>query len=910
MIVRKDDQGRWMDDNGGDWSQQVSGRLAFQSGRVTGWDLPDRDIAAIDTQTLAVSYASRLLNIGMKLAVNPASGAITLIGTDASNEIRYEPNLNGRFVRVNLATVNPGDLSDTSVLDLNGHLDYQQSTIPQAQRDLSIGDPRALVWQADGQRGFVAGMGSNNVLVIGADGQRLQQQPLEVGEGPMGLALDEGNGVLYVWNHFESSLSTISLATLSEMERQQIFNPLPQAINEGRKFFYGTHETSGLGQLSCASCHVDGKMDRLAWDLGDPSGSVRAFNQNCVTDFDGDLCEDHHPMKGPMMTQTFQDIIGHEPFHWRGDRDGLHEFNAAFEALLGDDTGLNANEMEAFKNFVATITVPSNPFRNFDNSLPTSLDLEGHFTIGRFAPAGQPLGVGNAERGLDLYVNGLIDDPFHCGNCHTLPTGMAINGPMLAGSSGIETGGEVMPMTALGENHLGINSIDGTSNVSIKVPQLRNLHEKVGLDLTQQENRAGFGFSHDGGVDSIARFVGLGAFDLESDQDIADMVALMLAFSGSDFNDRNSPVTGPTPQSKDTHAAVGAQVTLSNSNAPDKLSQMITLARQGKVGLVAHSSPSSERVGYAFDQESDRFLSDDDSAALSFNQMLNLANNTQPLTFTVVPKGLEQRLGIDRDGDGLGNRSELKQGSNPADQESISLRPRQGLWFNPARSGHGFDLQLVGDFMFLTWYTYNDDGTPTWYQALAPYAPQWTANLSRFTFDDSSKAAVEEVVGTASLNFSDATHVQFDWQIGDRPGSEAFQLLALPAGRTLRNYTGTWFDPSDSGWGLSFYSGPELRVGVMYFYDADNQPRWALGTGANNVQGEIAMGSFSGFCPGCEFVEATSVDGGQIDVLFGTLRTATFSSNVNYPGLTNSTWERSSVSIIPLSDPAVDHSAN
>jgi len=25
-----------------------------------------------------------------------------------------------------------------------------------------------------------------------------------------------------------------------------------------------------------------------------------------------------HPMKGPMVTQTFQDIIGHEPFHWRG----------------------------------------------------------------------------------------------------------------------------------------------------------------------------------------------------------------------------------------------------------------------------------------------------------------------------------------------------------------------------------------------------------------------------------------------------------------------------------------------------------------------------------------------------------------------------------------------------------------
>ena len=31
-------------------------------------------------------------------------------------------------------------------------------------------------------------------------------------------------------------------------------------------------------------------------------------------------------MKGPMTTQTMIDIIGHEPHHWRGDRDGLEEF--------------------------------------------------------------------------------------------------------------------------------------------------------------------------------------------------------------------------------------------------------------------------------------------------------------------------------------------------------------------------------------------------------------------------------------------------------------------------------------------------------------------------------------------------------------------------------------------------------
>ena len=66
----------------------------------------------------------------------------------------------------------------------------------------------------------------------------------------------------------------------------------------------------------------------------------------------------------------------------------------------------------------------------------------------------------------------------------------------------------------------------------MKVPQLRNLYDKVGFDLTQTSNRAGFGFLHDGSVDSLARFVSEPLFTVASDQDVADLVAFLLAFSG------------------------------------------------------------------------------------------------------------------------------------------------------------------------------------------------------------------------------------------------------------------------------------------------------------------------------------------------------------------------------------------
>jgi len=283
LIVRKNAEGRWMDDNEGDWTTWVSGEEAAESGRVPGWDMPDRDIAIIDAQTLAVSYVSGLMNIGMGLAVNPASGDITLIGTDARNEIRFEPNVKGRFLQVLSATVDALDPDSKSLSDLNPHLDYVEPTIAQSQRNKSLGDPRGIVWMADGQRGYVAGMGSNSVIAIDPGGSRLDGiEPIAVGLGPIGLALNEMEGLLYVWNHFDASLTVIRLDNHAKVSTTTLFSPLPEAIRKGRTQFYDTHETSGLGQIACASCHVDGRMDRLAWDLGSPAGDAKNFNQNCT----------------------------------------------------------------------------------------------------------------------------------------------------------------------------------------------------------------------------------------------------------------------------------------------------------------------------------------------------------------------------------------------------------------------------------------------------------------------------------------------------------------------------------------------------------------------------------------------------------------------------------------------------
>jgi hypothetical protein len=666
-----------LDDNNGDWTAFVSGANAALSGRPVGWDLHDHDVAIINANTLDVSYATDLMNICMAMAVNPATGRVTVIGTDAINHIRFEPIVNGKFIRVNAAWFDENSPSTVQAVDLNPHLDYTDSTVPQAVRDISLGDPRGIVWNGSGTRAYVTGLGSNNLIIIDADANRSGVAPtVELGEGPTGLAINESHNLLYVLNRFEASISLVDLNTELEISRVPLFDPTPAAIKVGRKHQYDTHKNSGLGHTSCGSCHVDARMDRLAWDLGDPSGNMKTFNQNCNNGAGGALgfppCENWHPMKGPMTTQTLQDIIAKEPLHWRGDRNGIEEFNGAFIGLLGDDVNLTAQEMQEYEDFLATVVFPPNPFRNFNNTLPTSLPLPGHYTTGRFAPAGQPLPNGNAVMGLNSYRTRFLDaNGVQCVTCHTLPTGMGTN---------LRLQGFVFtpfPTGPFGERHHTMVSVDGSTNVSIKVPQLRNIYEKVGFDMTQTSNRSGFGYLHDGSVDSIERFVSEPVFTVASDQEVADLVAFMLAFSGSELP------TGSTtnflellgPISRDSHASVGTQVTVNTANKNDTgvislLSSMATLANApAKVGLVAKGIQNGEQRGWVYTGSS-TFQSDRVGENITLANLRLSADDGSEITFTVVPLGTQTRIGVDRDLDTFRDRDELDACSDPADAAS------------------------------------------------------------------------------------------------------------------------------------------------------------------------------------------------------------------------------------------------
>ncbi|NNM27398.1 MAG: hypothetical protein HKO59_15695 [Phycisphaerales bacterium] len=598
LIVRKDDTGAWIDDNGGDWSPAVP------------WDLLDHDLAVIDAATLDVSYVTGTMNLNMNLAVAP-TGDVLVVGTEAFNEIRFEPNLQGRFGTVMAAGVPAGGAIPTMLVDLNPHLDYTVPTIPQTERDLSLGDPRGVAWRGDGSAAYVTGMGSNNLLVLSPALDRIGL--VEVGEGPTGVAVNDAAELLYVLDKFEGAISVVDADGLTEIDRVPFYDPTPAAIKNGRPHLYDTHRTSGLGHLSCASCHIDGRMDQVAWDLGDPSGSVQAFDQVCNFGLGG--CEDWHPMKGPMTTQTLVGIIGTEPLHWRGDRNALADFNGAFESLMGDDTQLTGGEMNQFKAFVATLTYPPNPYRNLDGSLPTEL-----FT------------GGDPANGETLYTQIAFDQgALRCSDCHALPTG---------------TNGELTSALLLQESQ------------SFKIPQLRNMHEKTGFDRTSLTNHRGFGFVHDGSTSSLFDFLQADVFTFASgpagDQQRRDIEAFLFAFA------------------TDTHAGIGAQVTVDGTDAEAiaRRDALLAVADGGDVGLVAKGLYLGLERGFAY-LGAGLFESDREGEIFATVTLDVFAAPGAEMTYTIVPLGSETRIGLDRDEDGFFDRDEIDACTDPADPASF-----------------------------------------------------------------------------------------------------------------------------------------------------------------------------------------------------------------------------------------------
>jgi len=629
MIVRKSDDSRWLDDNGGDWTRLVSGDMSESTNRVAGWDLVDHDVAVIDAENFSVSYIDRMMNMIMALDVNPASGRLMVVGTEATNEIRWEPNLQSSFVRSHVAVAGAG--SSTQVRDLNRHLDYSVKRVPQERRNRSIGDPRGLAWANDGSVAYVTGMGSNNVVFLRADGVRTGNT--KVGEGPTGIVVDATRPLAYILNKFAGSISVLDLSTRRETRQIPFHDPTPIAIKQGRPHLYNTQMTSGLGQASCASCHVDLRTDRLVWDLGNPAGEMKSRITTTGEEFT------FHPIKGPLKTQSLQDIIGVPAMHHIGDKDDIFGFADAFRTLQGDDAAANMLVMSQIENMLDTVHYPPNPNRNIDNSLSRSVNIQGPFS-GLYA-------TGDAVAGRASYMTG-EDTSSHCFECH--------------GNS--RTRGDV---------NKDVNNAFVRAQPLI-AENLRGFYDRMGMFRTSATgSTSGFGFLPNGAQSSELINTNRN-FPLQSQSGL-HVHAFLLSLEG--------PVDGLEGLARDAHAGTGQQVTLGDSasnSERQRLTRLVAIADSGNIGLTVDGRYESERRSFYYLGQN-VFQSDRLDERVTLANLRNaVLNGSDTLTFTLVPVGSQYRIGVDRDTDGVLDGDEQRQGGNAAD-------PSDGQWNRCAAEG-------------------------------------------------------------------------------------------------------------------------------------------------------------------------------------------------------------------------------
>lgn len=662
----------------GHWEDELR-RVWDNSVRFT---LPDTDVFAIDvrslTQTAAYAHVGTTL---FNMVTNPVTGTLYVSNTDAVNNVRFEgPGIfGGHTVQGHLAEARITVISGSAVMPrhLNKHINYSQLAgapgFDPSAKTHSLSMPLDMAVTANGKTLYVAAFGSSKVGVFDTtelEGDRFDPVTESAnyipvsGGGVSGLALDEPRGLLYVMTRFDDSIKVINLKSNQEVAALSLPNPEPPSVAQGRPMLYDATQFSGNGEASCASCHIFGDNDDLAWDLGNPDNSVTTspipINFGGLIPFlilfdatglssplnGSNKASDFHPMKGPFTTQTLRGLRYSGAMHWRGDRStgqfGTDPFDAnvsflnfagAFQSLVGSPDTPSQVQMQTFADFQLQVLPPPNPVRSLDNSLTASQHNGQAF----FSGARPSDGIVSAA--LDQAVG---QSSFTCNGCHALNSANGLFG----------TGGN--------------QSFEGLPQI-VKIPQLRTAYSKIGMfgspsvDFFQApdsgsmgEQVRGFGFTGDGSTDTLFRFLSAAVFHPTADSGFPqndpdgtrrDVEQFLLAFDS------------------DLAPIVGQQITLTSANASavgpriDLLMQraaapFVSKSLNGSVtecDLVAQVVRDRRIAGYLYDPVAGNFIPDDGRARISDSALRALAATPgQEVTYTAATPGSGSRIAFSR----------------------------------------------------------------------------------------------------------------------------------------------------------------------------------------------------------------------------------------------------------------------
>lgn len=233
------------------------------------------------------------------------------------------------------------------------------------QPDRYFPDPMDVAVSPDGRFACVASGGADEVAVLDvpallamirefSDTDRVELLPnhlgvsdrftkgrIPVGHNPRGLVFAPDGRLVYVANALDDTVSVIDPHTQTIISTISLGGPREVSqLRFGERLFHNAEITYGR-QFSCRSCHPDGHLNGLTFDI-EADGIGRS----------------------PVDNRSLRGIFDTAPFKWEGTNPSLHrQCGPRFAVFFTRMAPYDKNQLEALVRYMCTIEASSNPYR-------------------------------------------------------------------------------------------------------------------------------------------------------------------------------------------------------------------------------------------------------------------------------------------------------------------------------------------------------------------------------------------------------------------------------------------------------------------------------------------------------------------------------------------------------------------
>lgn len=274
---------------------------------------------------------------------------------------------------------------------------------------------------------------------------------------------------------------------------------------------------------------------------------------------------------------------------------------------------------------------------------------------------------------------------------------------------------------------------------------------------------------------------------------------------------------------------------------------------------------------------------------LEFSEIVSWAPSTPPAGGELMATGSGSHSGFSMNADASAGRWYVVLDNSTTSEalvevtvdvaETSPVSSQRGLWSPRDRLIYqGIEWQRGGPG-FLTWYSYDDDGLPVFYQAIAELdatSSAWTASLDRIS-NATGERQLYDPIGEVSLTMLSDDEMIFAWR---RDGFHGSEIMAPDAPRTCpqvggnaASLSGHWFSPDKLVGGTTMIVTDSVQVHIRYYFDALGVGRWLMASDPDQdpFNEVLELLDFRGFCPGCE--------AGEVDIIPVGVYTRSFSSD-------------------------------